>query len=215
MRTEAAIRSASGIAALLDYSPKAFTPSPQQTPPVTISEPLVLLTTQTGGKVPTQFDASDTETISLPDWGIADGTQGLVQALAFHQVTGWDPTAKPPSAWPTFYLDLFDASDNVTAPPSASGGSLQLTVLSAWSFAVSNPGTEAPPFTVQFSTTLGQSLAALHNPTACNTVIPGSGAFPVIAGAHHILDAENTYSPCVTTLDLGAVVASQHDAAVV
>lgn len=206
---------ASGVAALLDYSPKTFTPSPQQNPPVSINEPMVLLTAQNGRKVPTQFNASDTETISLPDWGIANATQGLSQELVFHQVTGWDPTAKPPSAWPTFYLDLFDGSDNVTPPPSASMGSLALNVLSAWSFAVPNPGAEPPPFAVQFSTTLGQSLAALHNPTVCNTVIPGSGAFPVIAGAHHIVDAENAYSPYLTDLDLGQIVARQHDAVVV
>ncbi|MGY4646855.1 hypothetical protein [Mycobacterium sp. URHB0021] len=206
---------APGIAALLDYSPKAFTPEPQQNPVVTINEPMVLLTAQNGRKVPTQFNASDTETISLPDWGIANATQGLSQALTFHQVTGWDPTAKPPSAWPTFYLDLFDISDNVTSPPSASFGSLALNVLSVWSLAVPNPGTEPPPFAVQFSTTLGQFLAALHNPSVCKTVIPGSGAFPRIAGAHHIVDAENTYSPCVTTLDLGKVVTQQHDPVVV
>ncbi len=206
---------ASGISTLLDYSPKAFSPSPQQNPPVSINEPMVLLTVQSGRKVPTQFNASDTETISLPDWGIADGRQGLVQELVFHQVTGWDPTAKPPSTWPTFYLDLFDGSDNVTAPPAASLGSLALNVLSAWSFAVPNPGAEPPSFPVQFKTTLGQSLAALHNPSACNTVITGSGAFPVIAGAHHILDAENAYTPYVTALDLGNVVAQQHDAVVV
>jgi hypothetical protein len=73
----------SGVSALLDYSPKAFTAAPQQNPPVFIDEPMVLLTAQSGRKVPTQFNASDTETISLPDWGIADGTQGLVQALTF------------------------------------------------------------------------------------------------------------------------------------
>src|SRR6185312_2875399 len=83
---------ASGVVKLLDYSPKAFTPSQGQNPPVTISEPLVLLTVQSGHKVRTQFDASDTETVSLPDWGIADATQGLSQELTFHQVTGWDPT---------------------------------------------------------------------------------------------------------------------------
>jgi len=206
---------ASGVSALLDYSPKAFTPAPQQNPPVCINEPMVLLTAQSGRKVPTQFNASDTETISLPDWGIADGTQGIVQALTFHQATGWDPTAKPPSAWPTYYLDLFDGSDNVTSPPAASAGSLKLVVLSAWSFAVLNPGAEPPSFPVQFSTTLGQSLAALHNPSACKTVITGSGMFPMIAGAHHILDAENAYSPYVTTLDLGVIVTQPNDAVVV
>ena len=146
---------------------------------------------------PDAVQSSDTETISLPDWGIADGRQGLVQELRVPSGDGLDPTAKPPSTWPTFYLDLFDGSDNVTAPPAASLGSLALNVLSAWSFAVPNPGAEPPSFPVQFKTTLGQSLAALHNPSACNTVITGSGAFPVIAGAHHILDAENAYTPYV------------------
>lgn len=206
---------ASGVATLLDYSPTTFTPSPGQNPPVTICEPMVLLTVQNGRKAPTQFNASDSETVSLPDWGIADATQGLSQALTFHQVTGWDPTAKPPSAWPSFYLDLFDASDNVKAPPSASSGSLALNVLSAWRFTVPDPGATPPSFPVQFSITLGQSLAALHNPNACSTVIPGSGAIPLIAGAHHIVDADNSYGPHVTTLDLGTVVAQQHDALVV
>jgi hypothetical protein len=111
----------------------------------------------------------------------------------------------------TFYLDLFDASDNMTAPPPASSGSLALSVLSAWKFIVPNPGATPPSFPVQFSTTLSQSLAALHNPNACKTVITGSGAFPIINGAHHIVDAANTYGPYVTPLDLGHVATHQQN----
>jgi hypothetical protein len=77
--------------------------------------------------------------------------------------------------------------------------------------AIANPGVTAPSFPVRFSTTLGQSLAALHNPSACKTLITGSGAFPVIDGAHHIVDAENTYGPYVTTLDLGQVVTQRQN----
>ena len=99
---------ASGIAALLDYSPKTFSPSPQQNPPVTINEPMVLLTIQTGGKVPTQFDASDTEAISLPDWGIADATQGLVSSTGIPSGDGLGSDGEATVGMATFYLDLFD-----------------------------------------------------------------------------------------------------------
>lgn len=39
--------------------------------------------------------------------------------------------------------------------------------------------------------------------------------FPMIAGAHHVLDAENAYSPYVTALDLGVIVTQPNDAVVV
>jgi hypothetical protein len=199
-----------GSASLLSHSPSAFSPSPGTNPQVALSVPMVLLIDQGGSYSPTDFTATDTESVTLADWGIADNTANLTNSLLFHQVTTWDPTTAGPADWQRWYLNAYDvekdATDNVLLPPATSYNSLELSVLLAWQFNVTGTPTAPPSLPLQFQTTVKQSLAAIHNPTACKTIITTTGGFSAVAGSHHITTSDTAYSALTTSTDLQKVV---------